>query len=115
MKKEWTIKNPVYEWLARRRMARAAKKWDADVAFGRINPLAPCCKSNDVFPWQTLVLQECWMWARLNEQVTVEEFVWLCQRRGFTDEARSYLIEMLRHLGLARKLNKAESALELYA
>ena len=108
MKKEWTITipNPLALWLVRRRAAKAARKWNADL--GRIRSDAAGTPDGE-FKWGQLVWQEITMYTRLGEQVQPAEFEHLCERRGFTPAMRGYLREMLAHIGLDRQLDAADS------
>lgn len=45
------------------------------------------------------------MWIQIGKQVTVEEFEWMCNRRGFDYPMRAYLIDMMTHVGLGKDLS----------
>jgi hypothetical protein len=88
-------------WRIRRRMARACNKWNAELDHIKVE----MSKSEDaMFKWNQLVWQEVWMYIRLDEPVDPEEFRLLCDRRGFTPEMRYFLVDMLKHVGLGRRL-----------
>lgn len=53
-----------------------------------------------VFKWNQLVWQEILMWNSLDEQVTQSDFLFICDRRGFSLAQRRYLEEMLEFMNL---------------
>lgn len=54
-------------------------------------------KNAATFKWGQLVWQEVVMYIGLG---TVEDFQWLCKRRGFDAPQRKILREVLEHVGL---------------
>lgn len=52
------------------------------------------------FKWQQLVWQEIDMWARINRPVYKKEFEIICERRGFNNKQKDFLVEALRLAGL---------------
>ena len=57
------------------------------------------------FKWGHLVWQEITMWIQIGDQVTVEDFQWLANRRGFDYPMRAYLIDIMIHVGLGKSLS----------
>lgn len=115
-RKRKVIKQKIRFWLYRYRIKKAATKWDsaADQAY-----IKKCIKEDESmipenpepgesytlhrsFYWSQLVWQEIDMYARLGEQVDLEEFTSLCTRRGFTLNEQNYLYDMLKYIGLIK-------------
>ena len=76
--------------------SKANEKWQKDLEW--IVPLAE--KTKREFYWFQLIHQEILMYLKLNEQVSLKEFDWLINRRGFNLKERLYLQEMLKYVGL---------------
>lgn len=95
------IKNPLYDWWLRRRLSKAVDKWNRDLHIITKNIHSP----EDLFKWDQLVWQEIDMYIRLNK---VEDFSYICDRRGFNNEQRAYLKEMLEYMGFEVKDEKTE-------
>ena len=53
-----------------------------------------------LFKWSALVRQEIDMWVRINKPVYIEEFDFICERRGFTKAMRNYLTSALEYVQL---------------
>jgi len=53
--------------------------------------------------WQ-FVPQECRMYCLIGKQVERSDLEWLCERRGFDEEIKQYLIDTMKHIGLGEKL-----------
>lgn len=58
-----------------------------------------------VFKW-SLVRQECEMYCLIGEEVEVEEFELLCERRGFDQDMKEYIRGIMEHVGLGNNLKQ---------
>lgn len=81
---------------------RYIKKWNEDIYF--ILKKIQASELDDIFKWDHLVKQECEMYCVLAEQVDKKEFDALCKRRGFNEDMKKYIIDMMKHVGLGNKL-----------
>lgn len=95
------LKNPIKTFRRNRRYKKFVRKWDSDIDYilDQIND-----DKDLLFKWGQLVNQEIKMFIRLDTQVTQDEIEWLTDRRGFNDEMESYLINMLKHVGIGKYL-----------
>ena len=92
------VKNLLY-WYRHR---KALKKWNTDVPF----ITKQIGDSDDrAWKWSQLVWQEIWMWCKLGEQVSQDDFDFIADRRGFDGAMREYLHDMMCHVGLGKKLS----------
>lgn len=93
------------------RIVKAINKWEKDIPYikkcidedNKTLPVIPKGESyrpHRMFYWNQLVWQEIKMYIRLGKPVDLKEFIWLCDRRGFTLNERNYLKAVLQHVGL---------------
>lgn len=94
------MRNMYKEYIKRKRNKKAVIKWNNDLP--EINKKIK--NEDDYFKWNQLVWQEIWMFISLAEQVTEDDFLWICDRRGFTKDMANYLKEMLIHVGIGKSL-----------
>ena len=101
------LKNPLYN----HRMAKYVKKWNSDRPYIKrcitedkiaLENAGLSEKANRYFYWNQLINQEIAMDIKINKKVTTEDFIWLCDRRGFTVNERNYLRSMLQYLKLMK-------------
>ena len=74
----------------------AQEFWDN----GRSEVMMHIAAGEDEFKWKQLVYQELFMWARIGDKVTDEEFEFIITRRGFTYNMISFLERGLKYIGL---------------
>jgi hypothetical protein len=86
------------------RMTKATKYWNDSEALIKKNIEDFKNDENIFFKWDQLVWQEIWMFIKLHKQVTNEEILWLVNRRGYNKVQHKFLIEIMRHVGLGKKL-----------
>jgi hypothetical protein len=56
-----------------------------------------------VFKW-TLVKQECEMYCLIGDEVDPKDLKFVCKRRGFDNDMKKFIVDMMRHVGLGEKL-----------
>lgn len=83
--------------LRKHRYKKAANKWHNDRDY-IVNSILESDEDR-AFHWH-LVWQEIVMYIQLDEKVDIDEFYWLCSRRGFSLEEKKYLQTMLEYVGL---------------
>ena len=87
--------------IRNRRRIKFVKRWNNDLDY----IWEETKKTKDGhFKWRQLVTQEIEMWINLKEQVTPEDFSFICQRRGFNEAMKKYLKNMLIYLGIGKRL-----------
>lgn len=98
--------NPI-TWFKKKiylhRINRAVRKWNSDIPY--INECIEKESTEDNhrgFYWNQLVWQEINMYIRMGEKIAVNEFCWLCDRRGFTLLEQNYLQSMMQYIGLMK-------------
>ena len=88
----------------KRRLPRICKKWNSEILekFQEETERYDLDEldSERVFKWNQLVWQEVLMWNSLDEMVTEEDFLFICDLRGLSDCQRKYLEEMLEFMKL---------------
>jgi len=94
----------IKEFLRRGRIKKAFNKWSADVDDNQ-RKLDESVANDKNFKWTHLMWQEISMWIQVGDQVKVEDFEWLCNRRGFDYPMRAYLIDIMTHVGLGNNLS----------
>lgn len=63
------------------------------------------------FKWREILAQEIMMWVRIGSRKTVlEEFEFICDRRGFDDRQRRVLRDLCRYCKLIQKTDLIEYA-----
>ena len=75
---------------------KAITKWNKDCIGFKLDS----SDKDSFFKWNQLVWQEIDMWCRRGNKVSPSEVAWLSQRRGFSEQQKNYLVEMLKYLGL---------------
>lgn len=102
---QFNVTNYLAVFLRYLKRVKACRKWNSDRDY-----ITSRIQSGDYkitgFKWNQLVWQEIDMYIRLMEQVDPNEFSELCNRRGFSNDMRSYLKDMLIHVGLGKELKK---------
>lgn len=89
----------------------AIAKWNEDIPRLEQLILATEDQGHEYFMW-TLVWQEIAMYILLGRQVEFEDFQIIVDRRGFPDVQKSYLKEMLIHIGIGEILSGQAAVLE---
>lgn len=94
-------------WRARRRLPRICAKWNREIEAKFAEDVADQKDDPDfdvdpmiVFKWNQLVWQEILMWNSLDEPVDQFDFLFICDRGGFSLVQRRYLEEMLEFINL---------------
>jgi hypothetical protein len=77
----------------------AVAKWNVDIPLLNKYILEAEDKGRECFMWE-LVWQEIVMYTLLQRQVEFEDFQIIVERRGFNEAQKTYLKEMLIHIGI---------------
>lgn len=106
---ELRIPNYIYRLVKRWRMKRLYRRWEEKVVpilngFPEVEGF-----DNEWFKWRQLVSQEIMMWVQIGSRGKVlEEFDLICDRRGFDEQKRQVLLDLLRYCRLIRKSDLQE-------
>lgn len=94
-------------YRAQHRLPVICKKWNREIEAKFAEDVAEQEADPDfdvdpqiVFKWNQLVWQEILMWNSLGDPVTQSDFLFICDRRGFSLVQRRYLEEMLEFMKL---------------
>lgn len=99
------FRNLILSLIINYKYNKAVLKWNRDFSYIQkcvddynttYNPEPP----GRAFYWNQLVWQEIRYYIRVNEKVSIDDFSWLCSRRGFTLDEQNYLQNMLEYVGL---------------
>jgi len=93
-------------WRANRRIPHICTKWNREIE-GKFEEDLAEQQADElgvdemiVFKWNQLVWQEILMWNSLDEPVSKDDYLFICDRRGFSTKQRRYLEEMLEFMKL---------------
>lgn len=94
-------------YRVKRRLPGVCAKWNREISAKFAEDVAEQEADPDfdvdpmiVFKWNQLMWQEILMWNSLGEMVTQSDFLFICDRRGFSLAQRRYLEEMLEFMKL---------------
>lgn len=93
--------------VIRYRLWKVVKKWNKDLSWIRDQIEKPYGSKESIvsqLKWEHLIFQEIKMRILLGIQVARKDFDFICDRRGFNGDQRSYLRRLLKVAGLDKLL-----------